>query len=377
MHDLLRDLETAVSALAGVDRSGWSGGTRSDALVGLLGLRERLDAVILAVTGEWDRDKSWELDGARSPVAWLAHRAPLTRQDASVLVRTARFVRTHDQTGKALDAGDITTGHATVAAQAAKHRAETYADHEDTLLDVARELPVAEFRQVMAYWKAIADDQAITEPKADDTDYLDVTTTFNGVGHLDGRLSPTAVKALIDRLDAMEPPDPHDGPRAPRTLSQRRAAALMRLVHGDAPPSTTIDIVIDWETFAGRPPADPTKGRCELLGHGPIAPSTVRTLACDAAIGRVVMRGRSEILDLGRRSRVISPALRRAVILRDRTCTEDGCTVPADRCDIHHIVPWQHGGPTTLDNLKAQCPRHHTLTHQKMDTEARLHRQRE
>ena len=124
MRDLLDDLEVAVSALASVDRSGWSGGVRSDVLVSVLGVRERLDAVIVAITAEWDRDKSWELDGARSPVAWLAHRAPLTRQDASVLVRTARFVRTHEQTAKALDVGDITAGHATVAAQAAKHRSD-------------------------------------------------------------------------------------------------------------------------------------------------------------------------------------------------------------------------------------------------------------
>ena len=221
-----------------------------------------------------------------------------------------------------------------------------------------------------------AGDTGRREPN-DDTDYLDITTTFEGVGHLDGRLGPLAVKTLIDRLDAMEPPDPRDGPHPPRTQAQRRAAALMRLIHGDTPPATTIDIVIDHDTFAGRPPADPRDGRCELLGHGPIAPSLVRTAACDAAIGRVVMRGKSEILDLGRRTRVVSPAQRRAVIVRDQTCTEEGCDVPADQCDIHHIVPWQHGGPTTLDNLKAQCPRHHTLTHQKMDTEARLRRQRE
>ena len=112
-----------------------------------------------------------------------------------------------------------------------------------------------------------------------------------------------AIKTLIDRLDTMEPPDPRDGPHPPRHQAQRRAAALMRLVHGDTPPTTTIDIVIDHDTFAGRPPADPRDGRCELIGHGPIAPSLVRTAACDAAIGRVVMRGKSEILDLGRRTR--------------------------------------------------------------------------
>jgi len=377
MHDLLGDLRSTVTALGGADRTGWTGVSRSELLVGLLQVRERLDAVILALTGEWDRDKEWELDGARSPVAWIAHRAPLTRQDASSLVRTARFVQTFDRTAKALDAGDITAGHATIAAQAAKHRAETFREHEDAILDVARDLPVAGFRQVMQYWRSIADDQApADEPEPGGIDYLDVTTTFAGIGHLEGRLGATAVKALIDRLDAMEPPDPSDGPRPARTQAQRRAAALMRLVHGEQPPTTTIDIVIDHETFAGRPPADPTAGCCEIVGQGPVSPLLVRTLACDAAIGRVVMKGGSEILDLGHRTRVVSPALRRAVVLRDKTCTEDGCDVPAHRCDIHHEIPWQHHGPTTPENLKAKCRVHHTMVHRRMEAGIRI-RQRE
>ena len=374
VDDPLDLLAHAVGMLAAEGRSAATGVARSQLLVGLLDARERLDAVILAVAGEWDRDKSWELDGARSPVAWLAHRAPVTRQDASSLVRTARFVRTFDQTAKALDAGDITAGHATVAAQAAKHRGEQYREHEAVILDVARSLPVAGFRQVMAYWKAIADDAAADEPKGDDTDYLDITTTFEGIGHLDGRLDPTATKALIDRLDAMEPPDPTDGPRSPRTLAQRRADALMRLVPGDQPPTPTIDILLDSETFAGRPPADPTNGCCELIGYGPITPVLARTLACDAAIGRIVMRGDSEVLDLGRRTRLITPALRRSLTVRDRTCVEPGCDIPAHWCDAHHIVPWQAHGPTTLDNLELRCRRHHLATHRHTEREIRQRR---
>ena len=77
----------------------------SDELVALLGARERLDAVMLAGLSAWDRDKVWELDGARSPVAWLAHRVPVTRQEASGLVRSARHVHRFERTAKALDAG--------------------------------------------------------------------------------------------------------------------------------------------------------------------------------------------------------------------------------------------------------------------------------
>lgn len=81
------DVRAAVERMSVLDRSGWSGAARSAELVELLAARERLDALILAVAGEWDRDRAWALDGAVSPVAWLAHRAPVTRPDAWVLVR--------------------------------------------------------------------------------------------------------------------------------------------------------------------------------------------------------------------------------------------------------------------------------------------------
>ena len=182
---------------------------------------------------------------------------------------------------------------------------------------------------------------------------------------------------MIDRLDALEPPDPHDGPRPPRTLAQRRAAALMRLVCGDKAADTTIDLIVDVDTLAGRPPADPTKGCCDLVGHGPVDPTVVRTLACDAAIGRIVMRGDSEVLDVGRRTRLITPALRRPLTVRDRTCVEPGCDIPAHWCDAHHITPWHAHGPTSLDNLELRCRTHHLAQHHRSNRAPRTRQQRE
>jgi hypothetical protein len=370
-------LRDAVASVAGDDRSGWSGVARSELLTELLDARERLDALVLAVTAEWDRDRSWELDGARSPVAWLAHRAPVTRQEASTLVRTARHVATFDQTAKALDAGDITAGHATIAAQAAKHRQELHREHEDVILDAARSLPVAGFRSVMQHWKACADDAAADGPTGDDANYLDIATTFGGLGHVDGRFDPIATEALMDRLDALEPPDPTNGTPPPRTLAQRRAAALMRLVFGDRSPQVRIDVIVDVDTLAGRALTDPVRGCCEVVGYGPISPVLARTLACDAAIGRVLMQGDSEVLDLGRRTRLITPALRRVLTVRDRTCVEPGCDIPAHWCDGHHIVPWERHGPTTLENLELRCRRHHVAAHRWLEAEARTHPRRE
>jgi hypothetical protein len=87
----------------------------------------------------------------------------------------------------------------------------------------------------------------------------------------------------------------------------------------------------------------------------------LRRLMCDAGMVPVVLGGMGEILDLGRERRLASPALRHAVGLRDGRCAFPGCTVPILRCELHHIIPWQQGGPTSLHNLVALCARHHHL----------------
>ena len=369
----------AVDAAMAVDRSGWSGAARSAEVLELLDARERLDALLFGVVGAWDRDAAWALDGSVSPVAWLAHRAPLTRQDASSLVRSARHVARHEATAKALDAGDVTASHVEVAARAVKHREDLYAEHETVLLDAARSLDPSAFRSAMAHWRRCADavDDHDRAAKEITGSYLDIVATFEGVGHLDGRLDAVSTATLIRVLDRMEPLDGFDGVTAPRTLAQRRADALVRLASGERPPAVHIDITVDVDTLAGRPHLDLTHGCCEITGYGPVSPAVARMLACDAAIGRVLMRGGSEVLDVGRQTRMLNRAQRRALNIRDGGCVEPGCTAPAVWCDAHHIVHWIAHGPTELTNLELRCRRHHILQHQRDLHAARAHRQRE
>jgi hypothetical protein len=88
-------------------------------------------------------------------------------------------------------------------------------------------------------------------------------------------------------------------------------------------------------------------------------------MACDAAIRRVVMSGRSEPLDVGRKTPVIPPAMRRAMVVRDRWCRFPDCDRPHPWCDAHHVVHWADGGPTALSNLLLLCRRHHRMVHAK------------
>jgi hypothetical protein len=88
-----------------------------------------------------------------------------------------------------------------------------------------------------------------------------------------------------------------------------------------------------------------------LDGQWAISAETARRLACDAQIIPVVLGARGEVLDLGRKSRVVSAAQRRALVQRDRHCAHPGCWRRPRRCAAHHIVPWGQGGPTDVDNL--------------------------
>ncbi len=352
----------------GEDRTGWSGAALSARLLQVLLAKQELDAEVLRLTGQWDAAAAWAEDGALSASSWLAHRTATTKADASVLVRTARLVHGNERTAKALAAGDISPAHVEVAARAARHVEDLYADHEDTIIDAAQAVSPEDFKVVVNHWRTIAESLIDHEPpdRRFDRRHFHLSPVLDKMARIDGYIDAEAGARLVATLDAMEPPDPTDGPEPPRTLAQRRADALVRLAMGERPATpTAMDVIVDLDTLTGRLPADLTTARCEIVGFGPIDRDTAVRLACDAAVGRVIMRGTSEVLDVGRRTRIPTPAQRRALNARDRTCVEPGCDVPADWCDAHHRIPWIDSGPTDLDHLELRCRRHHIKEHQR------------
>ena len=111
-------------------------------------------------------------------------------------------------------------------------------------------------------------------------------------------------------------------------------------------------------------PADLAGDGLVDLETGPLTAEAVRRIACDAIISRVVLDADSVPIDVGRKHRVVSSALRRALNLRDRHCTYPGCDVPAGWCDAHHITHWAHGGKTEMSNLRLLCRPHHHGQHE-------------
>ena len=101
-----------------------------------------------------------------------------------------------------------------------------------------------------------------------------------------------------------------------------------------------------------------------LHRHGtPISAGEARRLACDAGILPAVLGTASQVLDLGRRARLFTPAQITALRVRDDGCRAQGCTIPAAWCEAHHLDPWSRGGLTDLTNGILLCSHHHHLVH--------------
>ncbi len=100
------------------------------------------------------------------------------------------------------------------------------------------------------------------------------------------------------------------------------------------------------------------------LHDGPgLAPDTVRRICCDGGLSVSVNDEEGRPLSVGRKTRSIPPAMRRALDHRDRGCRFPGCT-RTRWMDGHHVRHWADGGETALDNLVSLCRRHHRLVHE-------------
>ncbi|WP_343987220.1 HNH endonuclease signature motif containing protein, partial [Pseudonocardia aurantiaca] len=151
-----------------------------------------------------------------------------------------------------------------------------------------------------------------------------------------------------------------------RSAAERQAEALAEvcgfvLDHGDVPHAgggrPHLNVLVRLEDLENR-------CRAAVLDFGgTVAPESLRMLACDAAVVPVVLGGRGQPLDVGRLTRTIPDGLRRAVVARGGGCEFPGCGRPPSWSEVHHVLPWQEGGPTALHNLVMACRVHHRLLH--------------
>jgi hypothetical protein len=106
----------------------------------------------------------------------------------------------------------------------------------------------------------------------------------------------------------------------------------------------------------------PSSGGAMLQGDLRVPAGTSRRIACDASLVVMTHGPDGSVLDVGRKTRTVPPAIRRALDHRDGGCRFPGCGLRF--CDAHHVKHWADGGETRLGNLVLLCRRHHRAVHE-------------
>lgn len=315
----------------------------------------RIRAAQMILIREADRRQAPAADGCRSLVEWVTGRLDVSPDTARTLVSTTRRLEGLPIVESGAADGSITFDRAAAVARIANPSEGGEILHEMASYDVAG------IQRLVAYHRRTTRDM---EREAHEARYLAAQPNLDESSwRLHGSLPGPAGRVFVQALDAKCDALPED-PDGNRSRTTRYADALWAmsldiLAGGDG---TSVESAAPLLTvFVDANRAAATNGEAGVvLEAGPaVGPSTIEAILCDGFI-EVTARGESGTpIDMGRRTRVVPPRLRRFVLQRDGgVCTVEGCT-SRYRLQAHHIVPWSEGGVTAEHNLTTLCWFHH------------------
>jgi hypothetical protein len=336
---------------------------------------------LLVLLQQFDQAAGWN-NGFLSCAHWLHWRTGIDLGAAREKVRVARALPDLPLLSAAMHRGALS-----YAKVRALTRVATPAN-EAQLLDVALTTTAAQVERVVRAWRRC---DRVRAAQQADARHLDrgLRTFVDGDGMLvvQGRLTPEqgaifrkALEAAADQLwrESREAA-PADTVVAEVTPAQRRADALVMVAEAALSDGLDAGTAGDRYQVVLHVDAGERRALNEAAGPEPdamfeqsavecgdrlvdVSAETSARLACDAAVVVMQENEGGTALDVGRKTRTVPSAIRRALDARDTWCRFPGCS--ARRCDAHHVVHWAAGGPTRLDNLVLLCRRHHRLLHE-------------
>ncbi|HWE90636.1 MAG TPA: DUF222 domain-containing protein [Pseudonocardiaceae bacterium] len=349
-----------------------------DRLADIERIGRRAHAAMLRVVGEIDtRGIAGEL-GYRHLESLLGDRLAITRPDAKQRVRHAAQLTQLPVAAAAADAGVLHPDQIAAITDTIRQlppRATTE-DHElveRTLVEGATHSHAGTLRR-WGHQLHNRIDQDGPEPYeaelAKPRNELRYTVR-DGWVYFKGRLHPESGALLTSMLSSLGTPRATEGERDLRDTAERYGDAMADILtlaadtgqlpeDGGQKPHLTV--TIDWNTLREQTGRATLEG-ATLDGATSLTASQARRIACDAHILPIVLGSRSQPLDVGRSTRTIPTAIRKALVIRDRGCSFPSCDRPPQWTDAHHITSWIDGGPTELGNLTLLCRQHHTLIH--------------
>jgi len=331
---------------------------------------DALSATFHMFVADFDRREVADRVHVLTTKQWLKSTCAMSGTEASGVVKTSKALTAMPTVCEGALAGAVPATHVRILAQARDRHPEAFVGHEKVFADAATYLDARDLGRVVEHWRQQVDhDDAVADTiKRRARRHLSVDRSYDDMWAITGELDPESGHVVSAAVRSHADPgnlDPHDA----RTPGQRRADALTDICRywldhntdttvtcGGAKPHITV--TVDYATLTN------ALGRLPEIDGTPVTPETIRRLTCDAGIIPVVLGTNSEPLDIGRRSRTIPPAIRRAVELRDKGCRWVGCDAPVSWCDVHHLKHWIDGGITALINLILLCRKHHVAVHE-------------
>ena len=304
----------------------------------------------LGLVAEFDALGGARVAGFRGTAEWLAWRCGIGVRAARDHVRVARGLAELPRVREALARGELSYSKARALTRAAGAVAE------ERLLEVARRATAAQLERLVRSLRTAPSADLDVARRAHGRRFVDWWWDEDGSLRLCGRLPADDGAAVAEAIEtAAEALAAGAGAGMPRPpLGARRADALAEIALSGCPRTQVVLHVDEAALACTAEAAEERAGEVCALEAGPAVPSeTARRLACDGDV----------MSDLGRSRRVVSPALRRRLELRDGGCRFPGCE-RRHGLHAHHIHHWAHGGATDGDNLVLLCRFHHRLVHE-------------
>ncbi len=313
--------------------------------------RSRL-AEWLTLVAEFDRRRCWMGSRFRSTADWLGFECRISPRTARDQVRVARRLASLPAVAERLLLGRLSYCQVRAITRAAGEADEA------ELIRVAERSTIQELERHVRQLRSAPSADLDTANAGHERRTLKWFWDEDGSLRFFGRLGADDGAALIESVEtARERLDEPSHESVRPAVGAQRADALAEIARSGAPRMQLV-LHADLDALAcSAGVGEPRAGDLCALRDGPAIPSELaRRLTCDCD---VAVPG----LNLGRTQRVISPAQRRALELRDgRVCAMPGCD-RTHRLHGHHITHWIRGGRTDLDNLCLLCPQHHRLFH--------------
>jgi hypothetical protein len=369
-----KEAEVALADLAARDLTSLTDVEVEAHAVATADLLRLAEAAHVAAMARLDTSGAWAPSGARSAahhVAWKGH-LPLPR--AKALQRCSRQLRHLPVVAEAFAAGRLTVEHVRLMAHAHGKAPEAFTADEERLVELAAGQLFSQFETVVRYWlhRHDPDGAEADAASAFAERRVDCSETFEGTVVLDALLDPLTGAIVARELARLEQElfeadwaeararlgDAATAADLARTPKQRRADALRTMAERSAAkPADARDARVLLQVLIGH---ESVERLCELSNGKVLTSGQILPVLDRADVERVIFDGPSRVIDVGVGQRLFTGATRTAVHARDRGCTHPSCDEPLDRCQIDHIVPWSHGGPTTQANGQDHC-RFHNL----------------